>query len=427
MEKLVKKILNCSIKDIDKISFPINEQFGLIIHSDNIKYEFIIHVKHNCNKLLVIGSGALSVPESEEFLNRPVFHRISWNEMFKHSTLYYNDPTRYIKGVERGGWGLGSLDNWYIKEISKIIKIIANKIYNYQPSQLPYGNILIYGSSMGGFTALQLAILIKNSFCIVEIPQFDLTKWFYWPTLHKYIFNNLPMEIINKNYLHRINIMELIKYENYIPNAYLILDCSSEQDFEGQYKTFFCRLNELPYEENRNINKIKIRIDGKNRGHYQIPYNDVRNSINKVTYLMNKSHDDFIKGRIDLKNYGSEENAIKILYCSDKENISSFPNWFKDQEGQGNCNLSFKEKLDLEFKCIKKGHLKIFLRGEDFTKDSKIIPHVNFYKLIVNNDIILNRSVIVHHNTPFIYEKDVEDGEIIKIHVEWKPVSNIIY
>lgn len=213
---------------------------------------------------------------------------MTWN--FDQSTIYYDDPTRYHDFNDLlGGWGIGTPDNWYLKEIANIIKILATKIYNYENNNVSFKNLIFYGSSMAGFMSLQLSTLIKNSISIAEIPQFDVIKWKYWPELKKRIFNELNDETIKSNHSYKLNFYDLIIQQNYIPNAYLILDCSNEHDYQNQFKDFFLKLNKLPFKENNNVNKIKIRIDGKNKGHQQLSYQETYELIDNICSTIDKS------------------------------------------------------------------------------------------------------------------------------------------
>ena len=115
IEQLVNLILEYNIEEINYINFPINQPFGLVIYSDDVKYEFIINIKNNSDKLIILGAGNLHKSVMEKFHNRPVFSRISWP--FKESTIYYNDPSRFMGKKElSGGWGLGTIDHWCIEE-----------------------------------------------------------------------------------------------------------------------------------------------------------------------------------------------------------------------------------------------------------------------------------------------------------------------
>ena len=447
IEQLVNLILEYNIEEINYINFPINQPFGLVIYSDDVKYEFIINIKNNSDKLIILGAGNLHKSVMEKFHNRPVFSRISWP--FKESTIYYNDPSRFMGKKElSGGWGLGTIDHWCIEEISKIIKLIADNIFNYSNPKQKYNNLIFYGSSMAGFMSLQLSILVKNSISVAEMPQFDLTKWSYWKTLKENLFEGLSDEEIKENYSYKINIMDLIKKEKYIPESYLVLDCSAEDDFEYQYKPFFDRFDELPYEENNDVNKIRIRIDGKNRGHSQLNYTNVFKLLDDICLLIdakNIRHDELIanyfafnslnlkqqsalikytNARIDLKNYGSPENSIELIESSDKSLWCNTPPWFKNNEGSGIILHSKKGSLDFKIKIINDGLLKMFLKGVYFRdKNQNVFPiHIDYTKLIINDETIFELSKIVWHNKPFIYQREVKNGEILTIHIEWSPV-----
>ena len=447
IKQLVDIILEYNIEEINYINFPINQAFGLVINSNDVKYEFIINIKSDSNKLLILGAGNLHSSVMQKFHNRPVFSRISWP--FKESTIYYNDPSRFMGKEElSGGWGLGTTDHWCIDELSKIIKLIADNIFQYPDSENRYNNLIFYGSSMGGFLSLQLSILVRNSISVAEMPQFDLTEWPYWKTLKENLFEGLSDEEINEKYSYKVSIMDLIKKEKYIPESYLVLDCSAEEDFEKQYKPFFDRFDELPYEENNDKNKIRIRVDGKNRGHTQLNYTNVFKLLDDVCLLIdakNIRHDELIanyfsfnslnlnqqsalikytNARIDLKNYGGPENSIELIESSDKSLWCNTPLWFKNDEGSGIVLHSKKGSLDFKIKIINEGLLKMFLKGVYFRdKNQNVFPiHIDYTKLTINDESIFEESKVVWHNQPFIYQREVKDGDVFKVHIEWSPV-----
>ena len=65
--------------------------------------------------------------------------------------------------------------------------------------------------------------------------------------------------------------------------------------------------------------------------------------------------------------------------------------------------------------------MNIILRGPDVhDKSGKRIPsYVEFNKVSMNNEDIINGDVLVWHDEPYTFKKDVDDGEHIEIHVEW--------
>ncbi len=445
MEKYVDAIYECKINELEDLDFPLDTPFGLIVHYDDVKYEFVIHLKSKSDKLLVLGSGQIKKGYGDKFKNKPLFSRITWP--YKQSTVYYNDPTRYIgKGVELGGYGLGTEKSWYLEKISIIIKLISLKIYDYESSDEEFKNIIFYGSSQGGFFSLQLSTLIKNSTCISEIPMLDIRDMVEWKNLKNCLFKEMTMKEFNEKFSHRVSCIDLMIKEKYIPNAYLIMDCSAKFDFNNQYSKFFNRLTELPFSED--MNNIKIRIDGKNKGHMQLTFTNAHKLIENVSLLMDMDYKErdlitqqyfksgrlsfkqlslltkYSTGRIDLKNFGDENNSIEIISSSDKVMTSFKPKWFCNEEGVGIVNQSSAGVLDLKIKCINDGLLRIKLRGIYKKGPKGNLPiYINFTKFEINNQIIFDQPTLVWHDRPYTFEKEVKNDEIINIHVEWLPLS----
>lgn len=278
MEELTDIIINCNLEDIKSQVFPKDKRFGLIVKINNVKYEFLITLKSSSDSLFIGASSALPRSYSRD-RSKPYFERWSWD--YDISTIFFNDPTLYLNENLIGGWGVGTTNDWYLKNISKIIEYFVDAV------NISHDKIMIYGSSAGGFMALALSILIKDSTAVADIPQTilysepekELYRW-HWKELVKYCFDNLPEEYIVENFKHRLDILELIKKENYIPNAYLLCDCSVEKDFARYYIPFFVLLDELPFENNSNY--IKLVIMGNNKGHARL---DKKENINLVNII----------------------------------------------------------------------------------------------------------------------------------------------
>ncbi|MFK4417344.1 hypothetical protein ABH961_005948 [Bacillus sp. RC251] len=89
---------------------------------------------------------------------------------FEDTVIYYNDPTLYLGEISLG-WGQGTQDRFYLKDISMILMKILAKLH------VDHKNVLFYGSSGGGFMSLILAGFVKGSTALVNNPQTILTKW----------------------------------------------------------------------------------------------------------------------------------------------------------------------------------------------------------------------------------------------------------
>ena len=76
-------------------------------------------------------------------------------------------------------------------------------------------------------------------------------------------------------------------------------------------------------------------------------------------------------------------------------------------------------ELDFELKCVNDGILKIWLSGIDCRDKNNGFPvYINYTNFTINDTEILKKNKLVTYDNPYIFEKKVEDSEIIKIHLE---------
>ena len=131
--------------------------------------------------------------------------------------------------------------------------------------------------------------------------------------------------------------------------------------------------------------------------------------------------DKYGTGRIDIKNFGKSSNKIIILENSDLNSRIENPKWFNDNKGVGTKIESSEGILNLKFKCINDGVLNITFRGPDIRDElgNRIPSYVEFEKVKINNEYVINNNVTVWHNEPYIFKKYVNDGDILDMHVEW--------
>lgn len=156
----------------------------------------------------------------------------------------------------------------------------------------------------------------------------------------------------------------------------------------------------------------------------QIKINDEFN--NEETAVTQRDSDSsilskYITGRIDIKNFGKKDNRVEIIENSDNASSVMEPRWFKNELGIGTQIQSTKGNIHLKVKCINEGKLKIDLRGIDFRDENKkrIPIYIKYDSLIVNDESLLERSKLIWHDKPYRFEKNVKDGEIVNIIVQW--------
>ena len=266
MENLVNKLITTQFEELDENlkKIPINERVGLIVILNDVKYEFLVHIKLTKN-LICLGPSALpDVDYIDRFKGKPMFTRHRW--FFNESTIHYNDNTRYVwDGAVGAGWGIGLPDDYFLENIKNIILKIT-EFFNIKNE-----DILFYGSSMGGFTSIQLATMVKDSHAIAENPQIDATKWMQSFYIDNGMFSELySKETLSKIEPYRYNVIEMIKKEEYVPNLTIIHDINHE-DIENHLIPFIEELNEFPFKK-EDYNKIKIFIEPHSY-HTPIPIN----------------------------------------------------------------------------------------------------------------------------------------------------------
>ena len=78
--------------------------------------------------------------------------------------------------------------------------------------------------------------------------------------------------------------------------------------------------------------------------------------------------------------------------------------------------------IDFKLLCLGYGDLELRLRGVMFRLNNQRIPiYINYTKFQVNGEDIIEEDKIVEHNTPIVYTKKVDYGDVVKVHIEWLP------
>lgn len=68
----------------------------------------------------------------------------------------------------------------------------------------------------------------------------------------------------------------------------------------------------------------------------------------------------------------------------------------------------------------------MYCRGPDIRDKNNVrFPvYIDFTKLMVNGESIFNNHILVCVDKPYMFEKKVNDSEIIDLHIEWLPFNN---
>ncbi len=122
----------------------------------------------------------------------------------------------------------------------------------------------------------------------------------------------------------------------------------------------------------------------------------------------------FLSARIDIKNFGNENNAVEIITSAKV----SKPAWFINAQGHGQVVESSKKIQNITIKAIQDGKLRLDFRGQDKRFEGVRFPVWADYKSIkIDGKEILSAPIATWHDKPFRYEMPVKDGQIVKVEV----------
>ena len=140
------------------------------------------------------------------------------------------------------GWCIGDKYDYAIKDLSEIIIEIAKE------RKIPYKNIIFYGSSAGGFTALSLAAHLEGSTAVAINSQTDILKFESTravENLRQKVFFGLSIDKIYENYADRVDMITRYK-KVYKSKVFLVQNIQDKHHYEVHFKPFLNSLGGTP-------------------------------------------------------------------------------------------------------------------------------------------------------------------------------------
>ncbi|TYR81532.1 glycosyl transferase family 2 [Priestia megaterium] len=251
--------INIRYDQVDDVVFIKNKPFILAVEWKGVLFEFLIRLKEDSSNVIIFGSGAGA--KQEHPLGPPYFQRHSWMNEFEDSVIYYNDPTLYLGSLSLG-WGQGTKERFYLKDISSLLAKLLHCI-NVAPEK-----VLFYGSSGGGFMSLFLAGYLKGATALVNNPQTCLTKWLKTPVRNVFALSypGLSEEEVLKTFPERINILRFFHHLHYVPPIYYLQNAACEFDITNHLIPFIEGLKNM--NDDCVVNEVKVFLNyNKSQGH----------------------------------------------------------------------------------------------------------------------------------------------------------------
>ena len=364
MKDICEKIIETDYDDLNEALGEIeyNKKMGLIIHYNDTRYEFLLNIKKDVDELLCLSSSVLKVDDLERFHKKPLFHRLTWR--FRQSTILFNDPTRYVDVDEdftkdlQGGWSVGTYDDYFLKNISEMILQITNYF------NISNDKILFYGSSMGGFTSLMLGTMVRDSMVLADLPQLYLLNFGHFKNkVIGKLYSEYSEEELSK-VSYKFSFMELMKKENYVPDAQIFISCRP-YDIDTQYLQFIGDLYEI-FKLKNNENNIKLVI----------------RPIDNHQHMDKKDSIDYVNKRFDEKKLDGENG-----YPSQISKIKKQNRLLKTCLNEKDIAIEYYSNLSSFNKLFNGLNSRMYIILKSISSHENIGTNLNLYKLLNSSDI----------------------------------------
>ena len=183
-------------------------------------------------KLTVLTNGAVGREEGKSPWE--VFQRRTWVEKIRSTCLFVADPTLSPENSIRIGWGQGSKHGYAIPAMSQAVLWVAS-LLNVDPE-----NRLYYGSSSGGFQAMQLAARDAGAQVLVNNPQVDWSKYLpgYVRRVAQDVYGTAEIDDVIARWPSRVQVTQAFHELGHLPKLRMLVNAASRNDIAEQLPAF---------------------------------------------------------------------------------------------------------------------------------------------------------------------------------------------
>lgn len=182
-------------------------------------------------RLFVVLGGA--VPDRETL---PRFSRFSWAEEFPGTLLCVADPTLNAHETLHLGWYFGSSQQDATRVIAAAVRRVAVAL------EMPTEQIVTYGSSGGGFAALQLAARLGDGATAVAInAQTEVLRYGVRRSVHAFVeacLGGVPESVAIARYGDRLSALELWSQPDVMARCVLVQNIQDKHHYQQHFVAF---------------------------------------------------------------------------------------------------------------------------------------------------------------------------------------------
>ncbi len=164
---------------------------------------------------------------------QPDFQRISWSEEIDGNLLIFADPTIDNSDLNIGWGQYNSGVNyfyWQAKFIQNMVEELATEL----------NELVLFGSSAGGFNALMVAAYLKKVKVIVNNPQIFWSQ--FYPNKVRLVLNSIydgiSIEEYEKIHINKSNPIHLFTTMNVIPDIYYLQNKKDDFHYNFHFLPF---------------------------------------------------------------------------------------------------------------------------------------------------------------------------------------------
>lgn len=175
------------------------------------------------NSLIVFFDGARTAGNMYTVVPIPRFVSWSWYSKCSSSMISFEDPMYYLHDELILGWFYGTKKENFREYAARIIKKVADNL------GVPYSNIILYGRSGGGTSAIGVSDFIEGCSSVSVNMQIDIENYYYTPHFERITGIKLSQRD------PRIDVADIIKRNG--QNDYLVItNAASNIDLATELK-----------------------------------------------------------------------------------------------------------------------------------------------------------------------------------------------
>lgn len=190
---------------------------------------FYYHREKYQGRLFVGFNGAVERKKGKD--PRMVFQRRTWADSIEASSLFISDPTLHKDNNIQIGWGQGSAFSDPLTTMAQCVDYVRERL-----GGIGNESILFFGSSAGGFQAIQAHSRFPGSRFVVNNAQLDWSKYYqrYVAEILKYSHHDSSLETLLELDPSSVNVLERFTRLNLPFRGEYWINATSKIDFAAQ-------------------------------------------------------------------------------------------------------------------------------------------------------------------------------------------------